>query len=358
MSELLGHLTARFATHPENLATEALTYVLRRSRPARVALMRMVASLTSSVLATPAAVSEDDAAIDFSSQASTEEGGIPDLVGRAADGTEKVLLEAKFWAGLTEHQPVTYLQRLSAGGCLLFVVPTVRADFVWHEVTRRAEVTANAAHSAGGGKAVATGRAVLALVTWTTLLAVLSDALRDDAGTLQDVGQLKGLCERMSGAGFLPLAADELTSGFWRRFGQMGRIVESVRDELVARKIAAIEGARLSPSRGWLGQKLKMRGMLVHLYFDPDACARSYPTPFWLWLPHAAREYLTPLALSSPPRLFEADGPYVALPIRTGVERPEIVADVVAACENISKLLPEPKANAVAIAAPEPVVDE
>jgi hypothetical protein len=358
MSELLGHLTARFATHPENVATEALTYVLRRSQPARVALMRMVASLTSHALGTAPAVSEFDGGIDFSSQASAEEGGIPDLVGRAADGIEKVLLEAKFWAGLTEHQPVTYLQRLSAGGCLLFVVPAVRTDFVWREVTRRAEVTANAAHSAGGGKAVAAGRAVLALVTWTTLLAVLSDAVRDDAGTLQDVEQLKGLCERMSGAGFLPLAADELTSGFWRRFGQMGRILDTVRGELVARKIATIEGARLSPSRGLLGQKLKMRGMLVHLYFDPDACAQSYPTPFWLWLPHAAREYLTPLALSSPPRLFEADGPYVALPIRTGVERPEIVADVVAACENISKLLPEPKANAVAIAAPEPVVDE
>ncbi len=358
MSELLGHLTARFATHPENLATEALTYVLRRSLPARLALMRRVASLASHAFGTPA-VSDVDGAIDFSSQASTEEGGIPDLVGRAADGTEKVLLEAKFWAGLTEHQPVTYLQRLSAGGCLLFVVPTVRADFVWHEVTRRAGIAAGTAYSAGEWKAVAAGDgAVLALVTWETLLAVLSDALRDDAGTLQDVGQLKGLCERMSGAGFLPLAADELTSGFWRRFGQMGRILDTVRGELVARKIAAIEGARLSPSRGLLGQKLKMRGMLVHLYFDPDACAQSYPTPFWLWLPHAAREYLTPLALSSPPRLFEADGPYVALPIRSGVERPEIVADVVAACENISKLLPEPKANAVAIAAPEPVVDE
>ena len=58
----------------------------------------------------------------------------PDLVGRTEHGEELLLIEAKFWAGLTEHQPITYLQRLPPGGALLFVVPEARLPSIWNEL--------------------------------------------------------------------------------------------------------------------------------------------------------------------------------------------------------------------------------
>jgi hypothetical protein len=43
----------------------------------------------------------------------------------ASDGSTPLLVEAKFWAGLTGHQPVSYWQRLPVEqpAMLLFLVP-------------------------------------------------------------------------------------------------------------------------------------------------------------------------------------------------------------------------------------------
>jgi len=39
---LFGHLASRFSTHPENLATEALAFIVNRSAGMREALRRLV----------------------------------------------------------------------------------------------------------------------------------------------------------------------------------------------------------------------------------------------------------------------------------------------------------------------------
>jgi hypothetical protein len=56
-------------------------------------------------------------------QGSGDDGGIPDLVAYDARGRSPLLGEAKFDAGLTDHQPVTYLARLPTdGGAVLLVI--------------------------------------------------------------------------------------------------------------------------------------------------------------------------------------------------------------------------------------------
>ena len=45
-------------------------------------------------------------------QPTGKEGERPDLAGVDREGRECVLIEAKFWAGLTSNQPVAYLKRL------------------------------------------------------------------------------------------------------------------------------------------------------------------------------------------------------------------------------------------------------
>src|SRR5262249_12837955 len=42
--------------------------------------------------------------VRFSSQAGDDQGNIPDLIGSDATGAEPLVVENKFWAGLTEHQ--------------------------------------------------------------------------------------------------------------------------------------------------------------------------------------------------------------------------------------------------------------
>jgi hypothetical protein len=76
----------------------------------------------------------------FQSQAGDEQGNIPDLIGLDTTGAERLFIENKFWAGLTENQPAGYLERLGAkgGGLLVFIVPSRRFGMVWTELARSA----------------------------------------------------------------------------------------------------------------------------------------------------------------------------------------------------------------------------
>jgi hypothetical protein len=76
----------------------------------------------------------------FQSQAGDEQGNIPDLIGLDAAGAEWLLIENKFWAGLTENQPTGYLERVAAkgSGLLVFIVPRRRFAIVWTELAHSA----------------------------------------------------------------------------------------------------------------------------------------------------------------------------------------------------------------------------
>ncbi len=75
-SSLFGHPALRFATSSETLATEALVYILNRSDAARHACTRV-----------PAGDGGDAApALRYRSQAYGSDQGVPDIVGKAAEG--------------------------------------------------------------------------------------------------------------------------------------------------------------------------------------------------------------------------------------------------------------------------------
>ena len=99
---LLGHLAFNFASHPENLATEALLFVLERSLEARRAMARLLGDCGIEV----------PESLSYRSQAGSDDGSIPDLVGVDSEGRRPVIVEAKFWAGLTDNQPCGYLKQL------------------------------------------------------------------------------------------------------------------------------------------------------------------------------------------------------------------------------------------------------
>ena len=141
---LLGHLVLRFASSPENVATEALAFILDKSPTTRHELSDF---LRASGVKLP-----DD--LVFRTQVVGNDATIPDLVGSKADWREFLIVESKFWAGLTGNQPVSYLKRLSrhGGGLLLFVAPEQRRATLWPKLLRRCadaslEITERPSHS-------------------------------------------------------------------------------------------------------------------------------------------------------------------------------------------------------------------
>ena len=99
---LLAHLRNRFPVGPENLATEALTFILNRYKQARDAFTRHCRYYHNDLPDIDRFKTQDYL---------REDGAIPDLVGMGASRVP-LIVEIKFHAPLTEKQPVTYMKRL------------------------------------------------------------------------------------------------------------------------------------------------------------------------------------------------------------------------------------------------------
>ena len=67
--------------------------------------------------------------------------GQPDLTIKSKDGNIRLLVENKFWGGLTDAQPIKYLEVLpkDLNSALLFIVPKARMTTVRHELIKRCE---------------------------------------------------------------------------------------------------------------------------------------------------------------------------------------------------------------------------
>jgi hypothetical protein len=93
----------------------------------------------------------------------------------------RVFVENKFWAGLTDNQPVNYLGQLAAYSkptILLMVAPAARQHALWRELQRRlraANISLDAQIDAAGiAYAARTSLGpLLAITSWNNVLSVL-----------------------------------------------------------------------------------------------------------------------------------------------------------------------------------------
>ena len=264
---ILGHLAQRFAVSEENLATEALTWLLRRSAAARAALVGLVRAIGVDV--------PDE--LTFIGQVGNPDTGRPDVVGLDASSQERLLIEAKFAAALTDQQPRGYLKRLppDVDGILLVVAPTARLATLWVELLRAVPELAPAAPSpsavpaAGVLSVKATAYTTLALVSWRSLVSRVLDALRtaDEASLARDAEQLLALTETMDSVAFAPLRPGDLTTRTARQIAQLHPIIDSARRRIAADSLAAEPyGNRASHGRifyGWYTQPDDQKDDLV-----------------------------------------------------------------------------------------------
>jgi len=338
MSSLFGFLATKFASSPENLATEALNYVLGRSRVAAGAFLRLLAEGGEPL--------PDDVA--FQTQVGGDDQARPDIEGRTAKHGTVVVIEAKFWAGLTSNQPVAYLSRLpeEAPAVLAFIAPAARFTTLWPELLIRCQA---AGHAVGPTSEVAAelwtaslpkGRTLM-LLSWRAVLTEIIQALEAGRETeiAADARQLAGLCDQMDTEAFLPLRSEEVTSvEIPRRHVQFAQLAIEAGEKAIAEGLCNTKGGlRQGTGLGYCGRYLRLGDTLVFLTFDCARWARFRSTPLWLRIDgdaqrprDDARQSLGKLRLENPPRLIEDDGyPWVPLAVPTGREWPGVVAAVV-----------------------------
>lgn len=343
---VLSHLTNQFATQSENIATEALNFILGRSPHARRALSSLVRALGG-------AASTDHGDLAFESQFADQIGARPDLVGKTSDRVARLLLEVKFWAGLTENQPVGYLNNVltaDIAGCLLFVAPAERAETLWPELLRRVNaanmVSTNAVNLGARGRSVLTGQHVMALISWRALIAAMLEAVQsaNDIRSAEDLRQLDALCEQMDTTAFLPLHPEELTSSLGRRVVQFGALVDDLTGALVSGGLGDVKRLRPVGGLGYYGRYLRLKGHASFLHFSGKNWAEFGESPLWLGVMGAdwKESPFVAGALTAAGICFRQQDKWCLLPLylKTRVEREAVVADVMLQLLTVTNALP------------------
>lgn len=352
---ILSHLTRHFAKHPENIATEALAFILRGSKELRASMAGFVNALGGSI----------PTDLRFETQSTNEEGARPDLIGADGDGHARLIVEAKFWAGLTDAQPVGYLRNMLPGATLLFLTPSARLDTVWAYLLRSVGgggMSVGVSTTTPDGRFAKVDDKLLAIVSWCSLLSVLqaSAAASANHAIAADIRQLSSLCEGMDTDAFLALTSDELTSNLGRRIIQFGELAVAVQNRLVDLKHASIKGMRTTGGNGWYGRSMLLKKHGCAINFSAWRWAQWGDSPLWLyvkgpdWKPsdkvgpalHAAG-----IAYRDCP----TEGCLIPLYLRTSVERDDVLDDLTRQAVAVALALPTvPEGTVVTLPPPDP----
>lgn len=279
-NSLFAHIVPMYG-QTEVIATEALRYILQQSEPSRNALENMVRTAGAKI----------GSLTRFETEVGGEEGERVDLVCSDRNGTERILLEAKFWAGLTDNQPNTYIGRLPEHGhsALLFVAPAQRMETLWPELCRRAEAnyTLSATSESGDLRCVAIDGSdrKMMLTSWRSVLMQMESqaSIAGDRAVIRDIEQLLGLTDRMDSDAFLPIHSDELGQQFPRRMRNfldlISRATERIRNsELVSRM------GPLTSSWGSHGVYMTLADAKIWFGFDVGLWGWFRETPLWVEL--------------------------------------------------------------------------
>ncbi len=350
---LLARLVPDLTSQVENVGTEALAHVLAESPVALRAFVRHLREL--------GLVVSD--ALSIQTQVGGEDGAIPDMVGFDEDGATSVIIEVKFWAGLTPNQPVTYLRRLPAGrhSGLVFLVPRSREVTIWPEILRRCaeetdfELAQDATYANERTVDVGQGRKI-AVTSWEAVLDKISDSLAgdDDRAISGDVAQLISLCGRLNAEAFLPFRVGELGPESPRRLLQLVQLVDNLAERLLAEKLADKDGFKATPQRTGYGHYLHLGDWGASLHMDYRKWATLRETPLWLtiyarrshdWNGVEAQRDQNVLLAAGIPSIVKDPGErptrlVVPLAIREGVEYHDVLADLVTQVRAIHDRLP------------------
>jgi hypothetical protein len=282
MSTVFSHIVQkRFSQENENIATDALAFVVQSSEAARSGLMKLLRGIASNL-----------PSLQFRTQQS-EDGSRPDMWGYDVT-TPRVFIENKFWAGLTDNQPAEYLRLLAKytnPTVLLVVVPAARQETVWRDLLRRLSATnistPSREPSAGTYRIVETDLGlVLALTSWAKLLSAIEAELIDEPQPMNDLNQLRALCDAADSDAFVPLSSTELTDQRTAAFIlQLNTIVQQAVELGITQGFLSVDHLRPMSSWEQIGRYISFpaaSGVGAWIGTDFRRWKQHGRTPLWL----------------------------------------------------------------------------
>lgn len=354
MSTVFSHIVQkRLSRENENVATEALSYILGYSVAARNGMMKLLRGV---VPALP----------DLRFQTQQTEGKTrPDMWGYdKAD--PRIYVENKFWAALTANQPVAYIEQLAKytqPTMLLVVVPDAREQMLWRELNRevkKAGITTKGRDATSGIVcSVSTDRGpILALTSWTRLISALELEAVDDQSARSDLLQLRALCKAADTD--VPISAEEVSDQRTPAFVlQLSSIVREATEKAISAD--SLYKGRFKPQADWerIGRYARFsdeQGVGVWLGIHFGLWKLYGETPLWAvfsgtdWgRAREVRALLEPWATQN--GVFTAsqdDNFVVAINIEFGEEKDQVTSAIATLLKELAGVLSVLKSNPAA----------
>ena len=269
-NSLLSFISQRHTRGIEDVATDALSFILSHSTSAKQALSEFLADDCGPL---PIAKVLPWTEVSY--------GAVPDLACRDDDGQLVAFIESKFWAQLTHHQPVTYWQGLPVDtpAVLLFLAPASRIDqsSLWDVLVDRLR---SAGHELGPahreeGRITASadvGQHRLMLASWHLLLDSMAQRAKRDADTQAcfQISELQGL------------AADAISGDNPKRDENLKQLIKEAVERLEQSGWANAEGLSVGQGNGFYGRYLRFAGASAWLGIDYKAVKQMPGKPLWL----------------------------------------------------------------------------
>ena len=268
---LLSFIAQRHTSDLEDVATNALFFMLSRSESARSALSGFLGDEHEPL---PVAEARPWAAVAH--------GAEPDLACYNGDDTVVAFVEAKFWAGLTHHQPVTYWEELPGDGpaVLLFLAPDYRINQgpLWGDL---ADLLQKAGHELGPAvrrKSLVTasaraGQRRLMLASWQLLLDSLADRTKKDGDTRAhfEIAELQGLTDAA------------IKDDNPQRDENLKKLMAEAVKRLCQSGWANTDRLQTGEGRDYFARYLRLAGASAGLRIDYEVNKQMPDKPLWLW---------------------------------------------------------------------------
>ncbi len=274
---LLAHLFPRIKGSQEDVATYSLSYILEQS----IILNEAFTKLISSRLRVPL-----EKTLSYNCQDADSEFGRPDIAGYSA-GTLQILCEAKFYAGLTPNQPVSYLKRLQGtkNSGVVFICPKNRVISLWDKVVGLAG-TAELSCNKIDDDCMDYSGTRMSILSWSEIIAeLLRIATERHPEMIGDLRQLEGFCSKIESEAFIPFNEDDFSIQTARNIDRYYEVVDQVYSVLQTHK-------EYSPSTKGLRNSPRWQGYSAYLFMDGKGVSVDYirrlwktptsvSTPFW-----------------------------------------------------------------------------
>ena len=252
---LLSHIASNFISEYENVANSSMAYLLNKYSASREVLKNILET--------------DNVPSYFVTELATKLNGRPDITGLDINGNKQIIIEGKFWANLTDNQPINYLKELGENGKLLFLVPEKRQISLNIELKKR---------MGGNDKKIC-------IFSWNKFIELVEveNSKNNNKSLISDITQFKKLCSKMDNEGMPPLSQSDLDPMNGRIAYQFASLVDECRPILKEWKETDFRQLKASSSTAWNGFYFRAFDFGCQLYFSSYRWFTSETsTPIWM----------------------------------------------------------------------------